>query len=263
MHPWLHQALAGARGLRHAFAMSDLHALGFHAADRDALEAVDPNLTAMALQRAQQRAWKAVAEIYRALRPGLTETEGRALATEILAREGAVKHWHRPHLRFGPGTALTFDDPLQPAYQLQAGDPVYIDLGPVFADALTGLQLEADVGCTLHLGPARDVESARCSQVVKAIFDEGVRFWRAEQPTGAELYEHLERAASAEGYRLIREVHGHRLSEVPHHKYTRAGIGEMQFQPAPGVWVLEVQLVPERLRAGQAAYGAFYEDLLL
>ena len=242
--------------------MSELHALGFHAADRAQLEAADPVLTTQALQRVQTRAWQAVAEVYRALRPGLTEPEGRELASQILLSGGATSHWHRPHLRFGPGTALTFDDPLQPDYRLQPGDPVYIDLGPVYRDPLTGLQLEADVGCTLHLGQPRDLDSARCSQIVKTVFDEGVRYWREHHPSGHALYDHLDALAASHGYRLLRDVHGHRLSELPHHKYTRAGVGQMHFAPAPGVWVLEVQLVPLQLQPGRTPFGGFYEDLL-
>lgn len=242
--------------------MSDLHALGYYATDRALIEALDPRVTQQALLRAQQRAWQAVAAVYRALTPGLTETEGRKLATEVLSGLGVVKHWHRPHLRFGPGTALTFDDPLQDDHPLQVGDPVYIDLGPVYHDALTGLDLEADVGATLHLGLPRDPASAACGQAAKTLFDLGNAHWQAERPTGFALYAYLAEEADRMGYVLRQDVPGHRLSELPHHRHSRAGINQMHFTPTSGLWILEIQLSPKHLAPGQPVFGAFYEDLL-
>jgi hypothetical protein len=243
--------------------MSDLHALGYYATDKAQIEALDPRVTQQAMVRAQQRAWQAVATVYRALTPGLTETAGRQLATEVMAGLGVVKHWHRPHLRFGPGTALTFDDPLQDDHPLRVGDPVYIDLGPVYHDSLTGLDLEADVGATLHLGLPRDPASAACGQAAKTLFDLGNTHWHAAQPTGAELYRFLAREADRMGYSLRTDVPGHRLSEVPHHRHSVAGISQMHFTPTSGLWILEIQISPKQLAPGQAAFGAFYEDLLL
>jgi hypothetical protein len=91
---------------------------------------------------------------------GMTEREAMKMAFEVFKENGVTKHWHKPYVRFGPGTALSFNDPLQSDYRLQKDDPFYIDLGPAWRDEETGIEYEGDVGNFLFLAPMKKRLSA-------------------------------------------------------------------------------------------------------
>src|SRR4051812_35890349 len=107
--------------------MSELHFVrASHAA-----ESVSPSFTQQGLLRAREKTWDAFQSIRGHLQAGVTEFEAAAQAVEILAGLGATRHWHKPYVRFGAGTALSFHDPIRKTEPLMPDQAVYIDLGPV------------------------------------------------------------------------------------------------------------------------------------
>jgi hypothetical protein len=236
--------------------LNELHALGVTEEFRDRIEKVDPRFVREALLRARDQSWKVLREIQTRLVEGLTELEARRLALAVFAEHGVKKHWHQPNIRFGPGTALTFHDPLQPDYRLRANDMVAMDLGPVWSDAATGIDYEGDVGDSFVFGA--DPTAKKCAETVRSLFEEGKRMWAGDPSlSGKVLYEHLTARALVEGYRLLPNVVGHRASDFPHQRYCKEKLPTMEFHPSGFLWVLELQIVHPTL-----PLGAFYEDLL-
>lgn len=235
--------------------MNDLHPLQAIPKPGHTLEAVDPRFVRAGLLRARERSWHALREIRARLRAGMTEAEGRDLALATLQELGAVKHWHKPYLRFGPGTTLTFYDTLQPDYRLQDGDAVHMDLGPVWSDPESPLEYEGDVGDTFAFGENPEVEA--CVQATHRLWREARDKWQAENLSGQALYVFLKARATELGYQLIDRVTGHRLGDYPHIRHAKERLSTVAFPPTESLWILEFQLLhPER------KFGAFYEDLL-
>jgi CDP-4-dehydro-6-deoxyglucose reductase len=242
--------------LRGRMSQNELHTIGVTEEFRGQIEKVDPRFVREGILRARDRSWKVLHEIWKLLHEGLTELEARRLALDVFASHGVKKHWHQPNIRFGPGTAQTFHDPLQPDYRLRANDAVAMDLGPVWPDDETGLEYEGDVGDSFVFGT--DLDAEKCVEAARTLFEEGKKKWAANPGiTGKALYEYLTIRASEEGYRLLENVVGHRASDFPHQKYCKEKLPKMEFHPSRYLWVLELQIVhPTR------PLGAFYEDLL-
>lgn len=220
------------------------------------IESVDPLFIQEKLKQAQSKSWEVLNKIRSQLSEGLTEDEARKLALKVFQDHGVSKHWHKPYIRFGVGTKLTFHDPLQDNYRLQMGDPVSIDLGPVWPDAETGLSYEGDVGDTFSFG-ASNPEVENFAQTVRDLFKEAKSEWHSKKLTGQEIYEFLGKRAQSMGYKLVAEVAGHRVGDFPHQKYTKERLSRVQFQPKSNIWVLEIQLIHPGLNI-----GAFFEDIL-
>lgn len=237
----------------------DLHRLGVHRTDDTVdVEAVDPAFLLEGFLAAQAKTWDTLHVIRAQLREGMTEDEARRLALQIFADHGVQKHWHKPYIRLGPGTALSYHNPFQPTYRLQPGDPFFIDVGPIWpaADPRHRLSYEGDVGDSFVFGGTNPAAHA-CIEAVHALFAQGQQAWAHQYLSGQQLYDFLENQAKTMGYRLIKEVDGHRLSDFPHHKYSRDRLAHLPFHPKAHAWVLEVQIVDP---AGR--FGAFFEDLL-
>jgi Xaa-Pro aminopeptidase len=235
--------------------MTDPHSIGVRALSQESLEGVSPRFVNEGLLRARAKTISVLAQIREGLRPGMTEDDARKYSLEVFASHGVKKHWHKPYLRFGPGTALTFHDPLQPDYRLREGDPYYIDLGPVWADPERGLEYEGDYGDTFVLGVNREAEN--CARAARELFAETCAQWKQKGLTGEQLYAFAKSGAEQRGYRLAEAVDGHRLSDFPHHKYSKERLAGVAFQPSKSLWVLEIQIVDAKSR-----FGAFFEDIL-
>lgn len=236
--------------------MTEFHSVGVSGDSQRLAETVGSEFVTRGLLDAREKTWKALAEIRDSVKEGITEREGHHRALEVFRRLGTEKHWHKPYLRFGPGTALTFRDPLQPEYRLKEGDPFYIDIGPVWLDPDSGIEYEGDVGDTFVLGSSAEAEAMILD--ARKLFREATEFWRNQTVSGKQLYTFLENQASELGYSLKSEVDGHRLSDYPHNKYTKERLARTVFCPTPCLWVLELQIT----RPG-GSMGAFYEDLLM
>ena len=104
---------------------------------------------------------------------------------------------------------------------------------------------------------ATEDEAKRCAETVKILFLEGKAKWLKEQCSGKVLYEFLEKRTNDLGYRLVKDVDGHRVSEFPHQKHTKVALPTVEFYPTAYLWILELQIVHPTL-----PIGAFYEDLM-
>lgn len=219
------------------------------------MEAVDPKFVTEGLLRAREKTIAGLATLRGELKEGMTEDEARKLALRVFREQGVTKHWHKPYIRFGAGTTLTFNDPLQPDYRLQTGDPYYIDLGPVWSDPELGLEYEGDYGDTFVFG--ENAEAEKCAATARQLFGEAKSAWRSQSLSGQGLYEFLRRRSHEMGYLLVDGVEGHRVADFPHHRYSKAQLATVPFFPSAAVWVLELQLNDPQRR-----FGAFFEDLL-
>ena len=237
--------------------MQDLHCLQVSRSETSKVEAVDPAFLTKELLRAREKTWRLFAEIQGKLREGMTELQARQVVVETSRKHGIEKHWHRPYIRFGPGTALSFHDAIQEEWPLQRGDCVYIDIGPVWPDLERGLEYEGDVADTFVFGASADPGPAECAATARQLFLEAEKQWRIEGISGKKIYSFLSKSAEELGYLLQKEVDGHRISDFPHHKFSRERLANFDFSPSNHLWVLEVQILHPSKK-----YGAFFEDIL-
>jgi Xaa-Pro dipeptidase len=196
------------------------------------------------------------------VRPGRTETEVDqdiyALAEQAF---GVTKHWHKRIVRSGPNTVRIFaENP--PVRQINDGDTVFLDLGPVFDE------WEADVGRTYVMG--NDPERHRLCRDLPRIFDDLKQYFDDHRDvTGAELYAYAQQRAEAAGWLFGGAIAGHIVGEFPHaripgdkdlYRISPSNPGRMRDPDALEQmrhWIIEVHLV-DRART----FGGFYERLL-
>lgn len=236
--------------------MNQPHPVGYTSI-QEKLESVDPRFVEAGLRRARDRTLAVFDQIRNELREEMTEDDARKLALRISADHGTRKHWHKPYIRFDSGTLLTFNDPLQPENRLKLGDPVYIDLGPAWKDLELGLEYEGDYGDTfVYGGDALNPTAARCAEAARSLFDEARVLWNSQRTSGSEIYAFLRKRAATMGYALVDDVLGHRVSDFPHHRHSKANLAAVDFMPSPSLWVLEVMIQDPAHRC-----GAFFEDL--
>jgi len=233
--------------------MSSPHPLGIHAPTKEALEAVGPAFLKAGLLRAQNKTKLAFEEIRARLVEGMSEAEAGKLALEVFSDLGAKKHWHRPYLRFGTGTRLSFNEPREVSPNLGLNDPVYFDLGPLWPE--DGLDYEGDYGDTFIFG--ENSEAQKCADTCRLIFSETRAHWKTMNASGTSLYEWMRTRAHHSGYALREDVQGHRIGDFPHHRFTKMNLSKAPFIPSDSLWVLEVQILDPTGR-----FGAFYEDIL-
>jgi methionine aminopeptidase len=213
-------------------------------------EAVGEAFSMPAMVRARDLTFEAIGRIAAGIRPGVTEGEGHEIAERVLEEMGAERIWHRNVIRFGPGTLETFHADFSPDYVLQPNDIFYVDLGAVWDGH------EGDAGDTFVVGDDR--EMAACAEAARTLWFDVAARWRTEDLSGVELYAYAERRAQAMGWRLNQDVQGHRVSDFPHAIYKAGKLGAFDACPAPGLWILEIQIAhPTR------PIGAFFEDLLV
>ena len=212
-------------------------------------EAVGEAFSLPAMIKARDLTFEAVRRIAAAVAPGMTEGRSHEVANEVLAAMGMDRLWHKNVIRFGPGTLETFFGDFQPDYVLKADDIFYVDLGVVWDGH------EGDAGDTFVVGD--DAEMHACAQAARTLWHEVAARWRDEGLSGPGLYDFARDRAEAMGWRLNWEVKGHRVSDFPHAIHKGGKLGDFDATPAPGLWILEIQIAhPTR------PIGAFYEDLL-
>ena len=238
--------------------MSEIHPLRVSSEDREKLEKVDPKFADQKLIWARDQSWKVLHDVRSQLKEGMTEDEARLLCMDTFKQYGVQLHWHRPYVRFGPGTMLTFHDELQLDHRLQAGDLLYFDLGPVWPDEESGLKYEGDVGDTFVFGETSNPDGDAILQAVRDLFEEGKKAWEEKGFTGMEIYQQLQESCQSKGFAFNDQVSGHRLSDFPHHKYTKAKVTTLDFIPSSTLWILELHIRDEKNQR-----GAFFEDLLV
>jgi hypothetical protein len=103
-----------------------------------------------------------------------------------------------------------------------------------------------------------DPEKTRVVNASRHIWEETSEEWK-KGVTGVSLYAFAEARAKEREVLLVSEIQGHRLSDFPHAALAKGAIlGRQEFVPAPGAWVLEIQV-----RHPTLPFGAFHEDLLI
>jgi len=172
------------------------------------------------------------------------------MARDVLSDQGMRKGWHHIIVRFGPNTTKDFMEPSDKGIVLGSDDIFFVDIGPVYGEQ------EGDGGDTFVFGSDPDHHRAKAD--VKVIWDDVRDRWFQEGLSGRDLYDYAEKKSAEKGWRLNRDLSGHRLSEFPHSVHYDGAMAAVDFRPSPLLWVLEIAIIhPER------KFGAFYEDLLL
>jgi hypothetical protein len=93
---------------------------------------------------------------------------------------------------------------------------------------------------------------------VETLFHAVRRTWLTTGMTGKALYEFAVAEAGRMGWELNMDLSGHRLSDFPHAAIYDGPLADVDFRPAPLLWVLEIHI-----RHPERGFGAFYEDMLL
>lgn len=208
------------------------------------------------LAHARKKTWEALELIASRIQPGMLEEEATRMAQAVLAELGSPTFWHRTNVRFGANTLCTFNDKPEPGVRLGANDIFFIDLGPVWGSPEDpGTRYEGDAGLTGFVGSDPDHRAA--AQAVREVFEASRARWKSGVRSGQELYDWMAAESLRRGWVLQLAADGHRISDFPHKLYSKKGISELDYSPAPDVWVLEVQL-----RHPTRGFGAFYEDIL-
>ena len=202
-----------------------------------------------ALVAAQAKTWQAVDAIGRRVRPGIRESEAKAIAHEVLVELGHDRRWHPNIVRIGANTRLIWKEPSPDDAVLGEHDLFFVDLGPVFDGH------EGDAGTTFVVGDDADMHA--CAAACRDLWGRVAAVWRELQPTGRELYAFAKREALAMGWEFHHDVKGHRVGDFPHAIHQTPTLGSIDHVPGEGLWILEIQI-----RHPSKPFGAFHEDLL-
>jgi methionyl aminopeptidase len=215
-----------------------------------ALEAIGETFSVQPFLEMRRRTRRAVNDIASRVKVGMVEEDARAMARDVLSDGDMKKGWHHIIVRFGPNTTKDFMEPSEKGIVLGSDDIFFVDIGPVHGDH------EGDGGDTFVFGS--DPDHHRAKSDVKVIWDAVRDRWFRDGLTGRELYDYAEKTCAEKGWRLNRDLSGHRLSEFPHSVHYDGAMAAVDFRPSPLLWVLEIAIIhPTR------KFGAFYEDLLL
>jgi methionyl aminopeptidase len=215
-----------------------------------ALEATGEKFSVRPFLEMRRRTRRAVNDIASRVKVGMVEEDARAMARDVLSDGDMKKGWHHIIVRFGPNTTKDFMEPSEKGIVLGSDDIFFVDIGPVHGDH------EGDGGDTFVFGS--DPDHHRAKSDVKVIWDAVRDRWFRDGLTGRELYDYAEKTCAEKGWRLNRDLSGHRLSEFPHSVHYDGAMAAVDFRPSPLLWVLEIAIIhPTR------KFGAFYEDLLL
>ncbi|MCB0404860.1 MAG: aminopeptidase P family protein [Bdellovibrionales bacterium] len=222
-----------------------------------AIEGTHPEYKIEGGRYAQEQSWKALHAIASRLRAGITEKEAIEVAYSVLKEMGSPRSWHRPIVRFGANTRLSYKEKQEPNRCLQAGEVFLIDIGPNWTlENFPGVEYEGDVGMTFVCGTGTPAQQA-CIAIARQLFNEACEGWRRQKLAGAALYEWLNRRADDLGYALHPEVNGHRIGDFPHLNYFSKGLGTIADPPSAHLWVLEIHVLSRT-----EDFGAFFEDTL-
>ncbi|MGZ3770253.1 MAG: M24 family metallopeptidase [Bdellovibrio sp.] len=238
--------------------MSDLHQLGIYSADQAQMEKVDPQFLNEGLLRARAKTIEVLHEIRNALKEGMSENKARLLTLSIFQSHGVSKHWHKPWIRFGEGTTLSFYDALSES-NLKKNDIYHLDFGPVWPAEKLGLdgdiEYEGDYGDTFVFGT--NEEAQKMINALHDSFHETKKSWKQNELSGQNIYKVFKDIVESKGYVFIDKVDGHRISDFPHHKYTRDRLSKISFVPTSSLWILEAMICHPNQKM-----GAFYEDIM-
>lgn len=212
-------------------------------------EKVGPRYSLDGMFAAREKTIRALAAIASQLTVGMTTGQALDMAAAQLQAMGASHTWHPTYIRFGDDTVRPPREGIDPLRTLRATDIVVVDLGPVWDG------YEGDYGDTFVFGESalhRD-----CFKVLHEVFDETREAWMRGL-TGCELYDFAEERAVAKGWRLSRNLAGHRIADFPHALFGNQELAALEITPSEMVWVLEIQLCHPT-----EPVGGFFEDILM
>ncbi|MHA6574390.1 M24 family metallopeptidase [Pseudomonas yamanorum] len=213
------------------------------------LEKVGPRYSLDGMLAAREQTVRALAAIAAQLKVGMTTAQALDMASQILQAMGASHTWHPTYIRFGDDTIRTPRQGIDPQRKLRATDIAVVDLGPVWDG------YEGDYGDTFVFGE-HPLHGA-CVKALHEVFDETRDAWH-QGLTGRELYDFAEQSAHSKGWRLERNLAGHRIADFPHALFGQDKLAEVEIVPSEMVWVLEIQLCHPT-----QPIGAFFEDILI
>lgn len=189
-------------------------------------------------------------DIEKMIQPGISESQAIDTAHFIFKHHGIEKLWHRPLIRFNQNTLCTFKDRPNINYILQEEDIAFIDIG-IVKDGVEG-----DVGKTIVFG--QNKEFLRLKNTSELLFNDAIKFWKTENPTGIQLYEFI--YTQSKKYHVIFNLSpaGHLIGAFPHtHAWTKGANTYPEKLAAKG-WILEIQI-----KSPIQPFGSFYEGLLI
>ncbi|MGY4638908.1 M24 family metallopeptidase [Pseudomonas sp. TE24901] len=213
------------------------------------LEKVGPRYSLDGMLAAREQTVRALAAIAEQLKVGMTTAQALDMAGQTLQAMGASHTWHPTYIRFGDDTVRTPRQGIDPQRKLRATDIAVVDLGPVWDG------YEGDYGDTFVFG-GHPLHEA-CVKALHQVFDETRDAWH-QGLTGRQLYDFAEDSARAKGWRLERNLAGHRIADFPHALFSQDKLADVEIVPSDMVWVLEIQLCHPTL-----PIGAFFEDILI
>ena len=238
--------------------MSDNHALGILIQNQKDIEGIDSSALWDGFLLARSKTLEVMEVIKGELKEGLSENEARLLSLNIFSDYGVKKHWHRPYIRFGEGTLFSFQDPISENV-LKVNDPYHFDLGPVWPAAKLGIdsevEYESDYGDTFIFGKNEEAE-----KMIKSLHEAFLvtkNEWAVNKLTGIDIYLRFKKEVESRRYIFVDNVDGHRISEFPHHKYTKDRLSKIRFVPSASLWILEAMIHHPKLKM-----GAFFEDIM-
>jgi hypothetical protein len=218
--------------------------------NRSNLEQVSSDSVVQQMLSVRHMTRSAIDEIAAAVEPGMVEEDAVKLARKILASKRMLRGWHSIVVRFGKNTKKTVGAPSDPGVILKDSDIFLIDIGPVFE------RIEGDGGDTFVVGS--DPQFTRCARDARSLFHTVRHKWLNDKMPGRGLYEFAVEEAHRMGWELNMDWSGHRISNFPHAAYYNGLLSDIDFCPAPALWVLEIHI-----RHPSEPFGAFFEDLLL
>ena len=212
-------------------------------------EAVGAAYSIDSMRYAQAQTWLAIAALAARIKPGVSESQARALGKEVLKELHMERIWHPLLVRIGANTLKTFGQRSEGDPVLGENDIYFIDMGACWQGH------EGDAGETFTTG--NDPQMIACAAAAKTLFEQVQARWQQGRVTGLELYAYAEAQAEALGWKLNLDIKGHRVSDFPHSVHKGGDLGDFEAEPNAGLWILEIQIAHPT-----EAYGAFYEDLL-
>lgn len=214
------------------------------------IEAVGTDFDKAKMLEMRDKTRSVIYEIAANVYPGMLQEDAVSMAKDALEKNEMVQGWHETLVRFGPNTLKTLGASSIPGVTLKSDDIFFIDIGPVLDES------EGDGGDTFTVG--ENAEMQRCAQDVRRLFHIVRREWLTTRISGKSLYQFATREAEKLGWELNLDWSGHRISDFPHEVIYNGTMADIDFRPAPLLWVLEIHI-----RHPSAGFGAFYEDLLL
>jgi methionyl aminopeptidase len=218
--------------------------------DAAALEKTKADFSVEKMLEIRAKAQEAVSRIASRVQVGMLEEDANKLVVDTLKEMGATKAFHKPYIRFGSNTTITFGADSVPGIRLGEDDIYFIDIAPVWDG------YEGDAGDTFVTGS--NPELKRCAVDAKKIFEAVAAKWKTEKATGVELYKFAEQMAKDLGWVLNLDLGGHRLGDYSSAEHYEGPLHEITFHPSPNIWMVEIHL-----RHPEKQFGSFYEDLLV